>query len=177
MSAGHDDKRQRRAYRRQGPGGAPQLDKWRRSPESAKIGAKALRAWHARQALLPRCGARAKSTGEPCRNVALENGRCRYHGGASTKGDRWHRIRPPRRDEANGIERHDRKLVKRDRKQAKKMRRLAAMSSEDRARHEAWQASHAPTSVVDRARRRKSKADQAMISKLLKIVEPRDLFE
>lgn len=31
-----------------------------------------------------RCGAHCKSTGKPCRARALENGRCKYHGGLST---------------------------------------------------------------------------------------------
>lgn len=30
------------------------------------------------------CGAYARSTGQPCRARALENGRCRCHGGLST---------------------------------------------------------------------------------------------
>ncbi len=32
----------------------------------------------------PRCGAKAKSTGEPCQGPAMANGRCRLHGGLST---------------------------------------------------------------------------------------------
>jgi uncharacterized protein YjcR len=34
--------------------------------------------------LSPRCGARSKRTGEPCRAAAMKNGRCRMHGGKST---------------------------------------------------------------------------------------------
>jgi len=30
------------------------------------------------------CGARAKHNGEACRQFAMKNGRCYYHGGAST---------------------------------------------------------------------------------------------
>lgn len=37
----------------------------------------------------PRCGARARS-GSPCRQPAMRNGRCRFHGGKST-GARTHR--------------------------------------------------------------------------------------
>ena len=33
---------------------------------------------------VPRCGARSKRTGEPCRGPAMRNGRCRLHGGLST---------------------------------------------------------------------------------------------
>lgn len=32
----------------------------------------------------PRCGAKARSTGEPCRAPAMKNGKCRLHGGKST---------------------------------------------------------------------------------------------
>ena len=32
----------------------------------------------------PRCGARRRRTGEPCRAPAMANGRCHKHGGAST---------------------------------------------------------------------------------------------
>jgi hypothetical protein len=34
--------------------------------------------------LSPRCGARSKRTGEPCRSAAMKNGRCRMHGGKSS---------------------------------------------------------------------------------------------
>jgi hypothetical protein len=32
----------------------------------------------------PRCGAKTKGKGTPCRSAAMPNGRCRVHGGAST---------------------------------------------------------------------------------------------
>lgn len=35
-------------------------------------------------ALHPRCGAYCRTTGSPCRNPAMANGRCRMHGGLST---------------------------------------------------------------------------------------------
>ena len=31
-----------------------------------------------------RCGAHARTTGEPCQAQALKNGRCKLHGGKST---------------------------------------------------------------------------------------------
>ena len=34
--------------------------------------------------LAPRCGAYARTTGQPCRAPAMANGRCRMHGGKST---------------------------------------------------------------------------------------------
>lgn len=32
----------------------------------------------------PRCRAHCRTTGNPCRNPAMKNGRCRMHGGKST---------------------------------------------------------------------------------------------
>lgn len=32
----------------------------------------------------PRCGAKCKRTGFPCKGSAMKNGRCRIHGGKST---------------------------------------------------------------------------------------------
>jgi len=32
----------------------------------------------------PRCHAHARTTGEPCKNASMPNGRCRMHGGKST---------------------------------------------------------------------------------------------
>jgi hypothetical protein len=34
-------------------------------------------------ALHPRCGAHCRTTGNPCRNPSMANGRCRMHGGGS----------------------------------------------------------------------------------------------
>jgi len=32
----------------------------------------------------PKCLAHARTTGEPCKNASMANGRCRMHGGRST---------------------------------------------------------------------------------------------
>ncbi len=34
--------------------------------------------------LAPKCGAFARTTGAPCRNASMANGRCRMHGGKSS---------------------------------------------------------------------------------------------
>ena len=34
--------------------------------------------------LAPKCVAHARTTGEPCKNASMPNGRCRMHGGKST---------------------------------------------------------------------------------------------
>lgn len=45
---------------------------------------KAMHEARAALATHPRCGAHCRTTGLPCRNPAMENGRCRMHGGRST---------------------------------------------------------------------------------------------
>jgi hypothetical protein len=39
-------------------------------------------------ALHPRCGAHSRTTGQPCKNPSMTNGRCRMHGGRSTGAPR-----------------------------------------------------------------------------------------
>jgi hypothetical protein len=55
----------------------------RRTPESIAVVEARLQALVLANAA-PRCGARKKGTGAPCRAPAMSNGRCRVHGGAST---------------------------------------------------------------------------------------------
>jgi len=45
---------------------------------------KAMHEARAALATHPRCGAHCRTTGLPCRNPAMANGRCRMHGGLST---------------------------------------------------------------------------------------------
>lgn len=45
---------------------------------------KAMQQARAALVLHPRCGAHCRRTGQPCRNPAMANGRCRMHGGKST---------------------------------------------------------------------------------------------
>lgn len=52
----------------------------------------------------PRCGAYARTTGEPCKSPAMANGRCRMHGGKSTGAPEG---------KANGNYRHGRRTQKR----------------------------------------------------------------
>jgi hypothetical protein len=40
---------------------------------------------------LPRCNAKAKSTGKKCRQPAMANGKCHWHGGKSTGAPRGNR--------------------------------------------------------------------------------------
>jgi hypothetical protein len=74
-------KRRKRSYRKPSA--------WQKSEVWRQIGSEAIRAFNARRHLLPKCGAHAKSTGEPCRNLALANGRCRVHGGRTPAGEQY----------------------------------------------------------------------------------------
>lgn len=83
----------------------------------------------------PKCGARRKGDHLPCQNLALENGRCRLHGGLTPKGENWHRPRWP----APGapMAKLDKKLRELERRRRRREEQLAAMSLEERARSEA----------------------------------------
>ena len=41
----------------------------------------------------PKCLAYARTTGEPCKNASMKNGRCRMHGGKSTGRPITHGLR------------------------------------------------------------------------------------
>jgi hypothetical protein len=61
------------------------------------------------------CGANCRTTGKPCRNWAMANGRCRMHGGKSTGRPpvhgRYTKVERGKRAEWLGIERGLRKLI------------------------------------------------------------------
>jgi len=61
------------------------------------------------------CGAKARSTGKPCRGSAMQNGRCRLHGGASTgrpiKTGRWTKAAIQQRKAVNVLIRQSMDLV------------------------------------------------------------------
>ena len=50
----------------------------------------------------PRCGARSRRTGNPCRGPAMPNGRCKFHGGKSTGAPRG---------EGHGSYKHGRRTI------------------------------------------------------------------
>lgn len=124
------------------------------------------------RATAPLCGAKAKSTGQPCRRLAMANGRCDIHGGRTPKGDGWHKPRWPNRGAPDGNEKLQRKLADLDRARRLREKRLAEMSAGERAEYANWQKSHAPGSAserrVDRLRRRQN----AEMRKILEITPP-----
>lgn len=105
----------------------------------------------------PKCGAKAKSHGGPCRNAPLANGRCRCHGGRTPSGDQWHKITHTRRKGVKAPARADAKLKRRDRERRERQAKIAAMSAEERAAYLARQRSYTPGSKAERSRRRADK--------------------
>lgn len=136
---------------------------WASSARFREIGIAALRAIARKRAKLPKCGATARTTGEPCRQPAMENGRCRYHGGATPRGDAWHRPLWPDRNSPRVNEKLARKLAQLERASRKRAERLRAMSPDERAAHDLWQRAHSVGSAAARKMKRKERLDTASL--------------
>ena len=134
-------------------------------------GPAALRRWNSKRPLLPKCGATARSTGQPCGQLALDNGRCRWHGGRTPKGKDWHAPVYVDGKRPDGSRKVDRKLRDRDRAAKKRDVRLVAMSPEERAAHAEWHKSHKPR--VDRARLREERRQDREAAAVLSSERPR----
>ncbi len=134
--------------------GAPQLDRWRRSAEFREIARRQCQAMNRKHWEGPRCEAAKKSDGEPCQKPAMTNGRCHLHGGRTPSGDAWHMPRWPNRGAADGMEKLDRKLKDQDRAARKRAKRLAAMTPDERERHENWHKARKPGAAAARQRTR-----------------------
>lgn len=114
-----------------------------------------------------RCGARRKSDGQPCRHIAMENGRCYVHGGRTPKGDGWHKPRWPKPSSSNGIEKIDRKIqILEDRRKARE-KRIAQMTDDERARYEKQKRTHKPGSMKRRQADKRNRQDSQWLQSLL----------
>jgi hypothetical protein len=123
---------------------------WQRSAAFRIQADAALRKYNAGRHLLPKCGAMARSTGQPCRATAMGNGRCYRHGGKTPAGAQWHKVQWPEKDAPGAMEKLGAKLKKNAKTAREKTKRLGAMSSEARAAHETWQRTHAAGSIKHR---------------------------
>lgn len=101
-------------------------------------GTLALRRINAQRHLMPKCGAMSKTTGQQCRQLSMENGRCYYHGGRTPKGKDWHKPRWPKKSSPDA----ERKMVARlrdlERAEKQRQKRLSKMTAEQRAAFDKW---------------------------------------
>ncbi|SEN42674.1 hypothetical protein SAMN04489859_1006161 [Paracoccus alcaliphilus] len=107
-------------------------------PALIAAGREVLRRRAAQRHLMPKCGAIAKHSGQPCRHLALANGRCQYHGGKTPKGKNWHRMQLPDKSAPNAWPKTEAKLWKARKDQEARAKRLARMTPEERAAHDKW---------------------------------------
>ncbi|WP_156647702.1 HGGxSTG domain-containing protein [Methylobacterium sp. Leaf87] len=140
---------------------------WNKSPEWAAIARAAILKFHAGRHLLPKCGAKRKSTGTLCQNLPSPGRtRCRLHGGATPKGSGptgWHTPAFPG-GMPTGKLRSD---AFKQRRRWKAIARVEDMTPEERARYEAWKASHAPGSPAKRQRRRQDRDAAQWLQELM----------
>lgn len=122
-------------------------------------------------ARVPRCGAKAKSTGEPCRLAAMTNGRCQLHGGKTPAGVNWHKRLLPEKNDPRGIAKYEAKIAAAEKRDAT---REQTMSPEELVQLERWRQTHAPGSRSERARRRQDREAAALIKRLLADRDVRD---
>lgn len=132
-----------------------QISAWGRSDAFREIGRAAITAFNQRRHLMPKCGAKTKGTGDPCQNIAKQNGRCWLHGGRTPKADQWHvRQLPTGGSSKMAMRKMDLKLARAEKDAKAKRQRLRLASEEERAAHDKWLWSHPPGSEKRRAARR-----------------------
>ncbi|WP_126397854.1 HGGxSTG domain-containing protein [Blastochloris tepida] len=146
---------------------------WARSREFREVADAALAKFNATRHLRPKCGAKRRTDGQPCQNLPLANGRCRLHGGRVPGGDGWHKPRWP--ENGPGADAAlARKLEHLEWRRAKRAARLAAMTPEERARHEAWHRARKPGSAAERAAERERRRQDKAAANLLGGDRPRE---
>lgn len=150
------------------------LTTWQQSARFRQIGRDAITRWNKiDRPKLPKCTATAKSTGEQCRQPAMANGKCRYHGGRTGSGAAWHMPRWPNRTAPDAEAKLQRKLKDLAKAAKKRERKIAAASPEERERHAAWQKSHKPGPAAQRAAARKERRQNAdLVAQLQAISAP-----
>lgn len=102
----------------------------------------------------PKCGATNKKDGEPCKNLAMENGRCKFHGGRIPKGKGWHKHQLPDGNSRHAVARAERKLADKRRIEKSRNKRISSMTPEERQEYEKWKSAHIPGPKAERERRR-----------------------
>jgi hypothetical protein len=121
-------------------------------------------AW-AKQANGPKCGAKRRSDGQPCRQpVTAEGKRCRYHGGATPKGKEWHRKQWPQKGAAPS--RLKTKMVSLSIREKEAKLKREAMSPNARKLHEARRKAMQPGTPAERQGGRDDREAQKLLEDL-----------
>lgn len=127
-------------------------------------------AW-AKQANGPKCGAKTRADGAPCRKPVAEEGqRCRLHGGATPKGKNWHRRQFPKKGAP--LSKLQKKLSELKRRDGKAEERRAAMSPEERATHEKRRKANRPGTPTERQQARDGRKAKKLIDDLRQNKKP-----
>lgn len=111
----------------------------------------------------PKCGARKRSGEGACKQpVSAPGKRCRYHGGATPKGNDWHRRQWPARGAPESRLKIKQKSLELRGRAAEARRQ--EMTPEEREKHEIRRRAMSPTSKAERAMKRQAKeARQLML--------------
>lgn len=152
--------KKRKLTRRPGPR-TPAQKAWASSDRFRETGRGMMLQFNRQRALGPKCGARTKKDGQPCRNAAMENGRCRFHGGRTPKGDQWHVTTWPDPKSTGATRKLNRKLHDLQRIAKRREARLRAMTPDERAAYSAWLRDHAPGPAAVRKWKRRDRVEAA----------------
>jgi len=149
--------------RTRGPGASPGQRMWtssvagklatRRATEKSRIARRAM----------PKCGAKRKGDGQPCQMLALENGRCRLHGGLTPRGSQWHRVQYPK--PGAPPEKAEKKLLEIEHRRKRQAARVAAMTPERRAKYEARSRALRPGTPAEREHIRRAREASKILSR------------
>jgi len=170
MNSHLHDKPQKK--RRGGSKAGRQLSDWQKSARFKDGALKALRRINRRRDLYARCEATAKSTGRQCGNLAAHGTtKCYLHGGATPRGDNWHKPTWPKPSDPRAMQKIDRKLRERARDAKERDARLASLPPKLRQRYADWVRTHKPGPAADRrresARRRQDLDAKALHEELI----------
>lgn len=129
---------------------------------------------------LPRCGAKCRSKGMPCEAMPVAGRkRCFQHGGATPKGDQWHRIQWPDGKSPSAERKLAIKLDALRHRERLRQRRLAGMTDAERAAYEQWRKYMHPGTAAERearkADRRAAKEMQLAMTRKQPLADSREL--
>ena len=136
--------------------------KQKRAPAAwIAAGTCALRRVQAQRHLMPKCGATSKSTGEPCRQFPMENGRCYYHGGRTPKGKNWHKPSWPKKTAPDAEQKVVARLRNLERAEKQRQKRLAKMTPDERTAYDKWKRDHPTGTPAQREAKRLARKQNA----------------